>query len=51
MKSVEILAYLRVVRDVLLKYHALSTPFDKLSNDILNEIDTEFKKVQINFGD
>ena len=41
------LEYLRVVRDVLLKYHALSTPFGKLSKEILQEIDTEFRKVQV----
>jgi len=43
---VDNLEYLRVVRDVLLKYHALSTPFGKLSEEILQEIDTEFRKVQ-----
>ena len=42
------LKYLRVVREVLLKNHMLSMPFDKLSKEILQEIDTEFKKVQIN---
>ena len=42
------LQYLRVVHDVLLKYHVLSTPFSQLSREILQEIDTEFKKVQIN---
>ena len=42
------LHYLRVVRDVLLKYHALSTPFSQISKEILQEVDIEFKKVQIN---
>lgn len=42
------LQYLRVAHAVLLKYHALSTPFSQLSKEILQEIDTEFKKVQIN---
>ena len=42
------LEYLRVVHDVLVRKHALSTPFNKLSKEILQEIDTEFKKVQIN---
>ena len=42
------LAYMRIARDVLLKYHALSTPFGKLSKEILQEIDAEFKKAQIN---
>ncbi|MBD3878608.1 MAG: hypothetical protein SR1Q5_02845, partial [Quinella sp. 1Q5] len=42
------LGYLRIVRDVLLKHHMLSTPFDKLSRETLQEVDTEFKKVQIN---
>lgn len=42
------LQYLRVIYDVLLKYHVLSTPFSQLSREILQEIDTEFKKVQIN---
>ena len=42
------LGYLRIVRDVLLKHHMLSTPFDKLPRETLQEVDTEFKKVQIN---
>ena len=42
------LAYLRVVRDILLKHHMLSTPFGNLSKEILQEIDIEFNKVQIN---
>ena len=42
------LQYLRVVRDVLLKYHVLSTPFSQISKEILQEVDIEFKKVQIN---
>jgi len=41
------LEYLRLVRDVLLKHGALSTPFAKLPQEILQEIDTEFHKVQI----
>ena len=40
------LEYLRVVHEVLVKHKALSTPFNKLSKEILQEIDTEFKKVQ-----
>ena len=40
------LAYMRVARDILLKHHELSTPFGNLSKEILQEIDTEFKKVQ-----
>ena len=40
------LEYLRVVRDVLLKYHALSVPFGKLTKPILREIDAEFQKAQ-----
>lgn len=40
------LEYLRVVRDVLLKYHALSIPFGKLSKEILQEIDAEYQKAQ-----
>lgn len=38
------LEYLRIVRDVLLKYHALSMPFAKLSQEILQEIDNEYQK-------
>jgi len=40
------LEYLRIVRDVLLKYHALSVPYIKLSKEILQEIDDEFRKAQ-----
>ena len=40
------LRYLRLVREVLLKHHALSTPFSQLPKEILQEVDTEFKKVQ-----
>ncbi len=40
------LEYLRVVRDVLLKYHASSVPFGKLTKPILREIDAEFQKAQ-----
>ena len=43
------LEYLRIVRDVLLKYHALSMPFAKLSKEILQEIDSEFQKAQRKF--
>ena len=42
------LSYLRVVHKILVSKHALSTPFNKLSKEILQEIDTEFQKVQIN---
>ena len=42
------LEYLRVVRNVLRERHILSTPFNKLSKEILQEIDNEFKKVQFN---
>ena len=44
------LKYLRVVRDILLKHHALSTPFSQLPKEILQEVDIEFQKVQINSG-
>ena len=44
------LEYLRVVHDVLLKHHTLSTPFSQLSKEILQEVDIEFQKVQINSG-
>ena len=40
------LRYLRLVREVLLKHRALSTPFSQLPKEILQEVDTEFKKVQ-----
>ncbi|MBQ3451496.1 MAG: hypothetical protein IJG32_04455, partial [Selenomonadaceae bacterium] len=42
------LEYLRVVHNVLVKCRALSTPFNQLSKEILQEIDTEFQRVQIN---
>ena len=41
------LDYLRVVRDVLLKNRALTTPFGKIPKEILQEIDSEFQKTQI----
>ena len=41
------LEYLRVVRDILLKYGKMSTPYSKLTREILQEIDTEFQKVQV----
>ena len=41
------LEYLRVVHNVLIKNRALSTPFSQLSKEILQEIDTELKKVQL----
>ena len=44
----ETLKYLRVVREILQKHHALSTPFSQLSKEILQEVDIEFKKLQIN---
>ena len=40
------LRYLRLLREVLLKHRALSTPFSQLPKDILQEVDIEFKKVQ-----
>ena len=45
------LKYLRVARDVLLKHHTFSTPFSQLSKEILQEVDIEFQKVQINSRD
>ena len=45
---VDKLKYLQVVHEVLSRHHALSTPFNLLSREILQEIDTEFKAVQIN---
>ena len=44
------LKYLRVVRDVLSKHQTLSTPFSQLPKEILQEVDIEFQKVQINSG-
>lgn len=41
------LVYLRVVHNVLLKHHALSTPFGQVSKEILQEIDSEFQTAQI----
>ena len=41
------LEYLRILRDVLLKRGAMSTPFAKLPQEILQEIDTESRKIQI----
>ena len=40
------LEYLRVVRDILLKHRALSTPFAKIPREILQEIDAEFQTTQ-----
>ena len=40
------LEYLRVVHAVLTRHRALSTPFNKLSKEILQDIDSEFKKAQ-----
>ena len=39
--------YLRVVRDILLKHQAASTPFNKIPKEILQEIDAEFQKTQL----
>lgn len=41
------LKYLRVLRDVLLKRGKMSTPFAKLPPEILQEIDTESRKIQV----
>ena len=41
------LEYLRVVRDILLKHRAATTPFDKIPKEILQEIDAEFQKAQL----
>ena len=41
------LEYLRVVRDILFKHRAASTPFDKIPKEILQEIDAEFQKTQL----
>ena len=41
------LEYLRIVREVLFKNHAASTPFGKISKEILQEIDAEFQKAQL----
>ena len=43
-KNVE---YQRVVRDVLLKHQAATTPFAKLPKEILQEIDAELQKTQL----
>ena len=40
------LEYLRVVHAVLTRHRALSTSFNKLSKEILQDIDSEFKKAQ-----
>ncbi|MBR2734045.1 MAG: tetratricopeptide repeat protein, partial [Selenomonadaceae bacterium] len=42
------LRYLRIVRDVLIKHRASSTPFTKLPKPILREIDAEFSRMQLN---
>ena len=41
------LDYLRVVRDILLKHRASTTPFNKIPKEILQEIDAEFQKAQL----
>ena len=45
---VDKLEYLRILHEVLIRHHALSTPFNLLSREILQEIDNEFKQVQVN---
>lgn len=42
------LRYLRIVRDVLLRHRASTTPFTKLPKPILREIDAEFNRIQLN---
>ena len=41
------LIYLRTVQSVLLRHKALSTPFSKISRAYLQEIETEFKAMQM----
>ena len=41
------LEYLRVVRDILSKHQAASTPFAKIPKEILQEIDAQFQKTQL----
>jgi len=38
------LAYIKIVQAVLLKHHALTTPFSKIPDEFLEEIESEFKK-------
>ncbi|MBO4779734.1 MAG: hypothetical protein J5497_03760, partial [Selenomonadaceae bacterium] len=42
------LRYLRIVRDVLMRHRASATPFTKLPKNILQEIDAEFQRMQLN---
>ena len=41
------LAYIKIVQTVLLKYRALSTPFSEISQEYLQEIESEFKKISL----
>ena len=41
------LAYIKTVQTVLLKYRALSTPFSEISQEYLQEIELEFKKISL----
>ena len=41
------LEYLRVVRDILLKHRASTTPFGKIPQEILQEINAEFQAAQL----
>ena len=37
------LAYMKTVQSVLLRHRALTTPFSKIPNELLEEIELEFK--------
>lgn len=41
------LAYLRTVQAVLSKHRVLSTPFSKISRQLMDEIDADFKKLTV----
>ena len=40
------LAYIKTVQAVLLQHHALKTPFSKIPSELLEEVETEFKKIK-----
>ena len=42
------LAYMRIVQSVLIKHRALTMPFSKIPRQYLQEIETEFKSLQLN---
>ena len=42
------LSYMRIVQSVLIKHRALTMPFSKIPKQYLQEVETEFKSLQLN---